>query len=160
MASCATYPNTTIALCQPCLSWRSERPPNTPLQRRRVDERAAPIAPDDHDLDPNTADSQETPNPMAGVRFASMTGARPSGFRPEHLAAMLKCNRRRAVNRLLCAITETQNLAAAGALPANCWSWIMDPRLVFIAKKSGIVPRPIRVGDLEASHLQTSSPST
>ena len=94
---------------------------------------------------------------MACVRFASTTGPGPSGFRPEHLAAMLTCNRRRAVNRLLQAIAEAQNLAAAGALPADGWSWIMDSRLILIAKKSGTVPRPIRVGEilkhLIAKHL-------
>ena len=61
---------------------------------------------------------------------------------------MLKCRRRRAVNRLLRAITEAENIAASGTLPPEGWSWIMDSRLVYIAKKSGTVPRPIRVGEI------------
>ena len=107
-----------------------------PLQRQRVDDPAALIAPEDYDLDPDTASSQEIPNPMAGVRFASMTGPGPSGFRPEHVAAMLTCNRRRVVNRLMRAISEAQNFAAAGTLLAEGWAWVMDSRLIYIAKKS------------------------
>ena len=59
------------------------------------------------------------PNPMAGVRFAIMSGPGPFGFRPEHFAAMLTCNRRRAVNRLMRALSEAQNMAANGILPAG-----------------------------------------
>ena len=39
-------------------------------------------------------------------------------------------------------------MAASGTLPPEGWSWIMDSRLVYIAKKSGTVPRPIRVGEI------------
>ena len=85
---------------------------------------------------------------MKGVKFARMTGPGPSGFRPEHLAAMLKSKRRRAVNRLLRAIGEAENLAANGTLPPAGWAWIMKSRLVYIAKKTGSVPRPIRVGEV------------
>ena len=73
---------------------------------------------------------------MAGVRFASVSGPGPFGFMPEHLAAMLKCNRRRAVNPLMRAVTEAQNLAADGTLPADGWAWGMDPRLIYVFKKS------------------------
>ena len=85
---------------------------------------------------------------MKGVKFARMTGPGPSGFRPEHLAAMLKSKRRRAVDRLLRAIGEAENLAASGTLPPAGWSWMMNSRLVYIAKKTGSVPRPIRVGEI------------
>ena len=61
---------------------------------------------------------------------------------------MLKCQRRRAVDRLLRAIADAENMAASGTLPPEGWSWIMDSRLVYIAKKSGTVPRPIRVGEI------------
>ena len=61
---------------------------------------------------------------------------------------MLKCRRRRAVNRLLQAIAEAENCAANFTLPPDGWAWIMDSRLVYVAKKSGTVPRPIRVGEI------------
>ena len=85
---------------------------------------------------------------MTGVRFARMTGPGPSGFRPEHFSAMLECRRRRPVNRLLRAIAETEHIAANVTLPPEGWSWIMDSRLVYVAKKSGTVPNPIRVAEI------------
>ena len=112
--SCTAHPGAASALRQFLVAWSSEDPP-PPLQRWRVDEPAAPVAPEDHDLDPDTATSQENLNPMAGAQFASLAAPGPSGFRPEHVAAMLKRNRRRVVNRLLRAITATQALAATGA---------------------------------------------
>ena len=96
----------------------------------------------------DTPSSQDMPTPMKGVKFARMTGPGPSGFRPEHLAAMLKSKRRRAVDRLLRAIGEAENLAASGTLPPAGWSWMMNSRLVYIAKKIGSVPRPIRVCEI------------
>ena len=85
---------------------------------------------------------------MAGVRFASMTGPWLSGSRPEHLAAMLKCNRRRSVNRLIRAIAEISESCHRWVLLARSWSWIMDSHFIFIAKKTGTVPRPIRFGEI------------
>ena len=82
---------------------------------------------------------------MLVIRFASMSGPGTFGLRPEHLADMLRCNRRRAVNRLMQAIAETQGSAVVGTLPARSWSWIFDSRLIFVAKKTINVLRPIRV---------------
>ena len=90
----------------------------------------------------------DMPTRMKGVKFARMTGPGPSGFRAERLAAMLNCKRRRAVNRQLRAIGDAENLAANGTLPPAGWCWIMDSRLVYIAKKTGSIPRPIRVGEI------------
>ena len=69
-----------------------------------------------------------------------MSGPGPTGFRPEHVADMLKCKRRCAVNRLLRAIAEIQTMAAAGTLLSKSWAWIMDLRFVFIKKKAGKDP--------------------
>ena len=82
-----------------------------PLRRQRLedpDERAGPNVDQEQDAPP----SHDMPTPMKGVKFARMTGPGPSGFRPEHLAAMLKSKRRSAVNRLLRAIGKAENLAA------------------------------------------------
>ena len=118
-----------------------------PLRKQKLDDldnRA------DHDMDheQDATPCQDLPSPMKGVKFARMTGPGPSGFRPEHLAAMLKSKRRRAVNRLLRAIGEAETMAANGTLPPAGWAWIMNSRLVYIAKKTGSVPRPIRVGEV------------
>ena len=68
-------------------------------------------------------------------------------MRPEHLRDMLSCNRRRDVNRLLQAIHALEAKAAEGAPPAT-WKWMLESRLVFIAKKKGPAPRPVRVGEV------------
>ena len=101
-----------------------------PLQRQRLDDASVPPVPDDVEQELDTPSSQEMPNPLTGVKFARMTGPEPFFFRLEHLSAMLKCRRRRAVNRLLRAIAEAEKMAASGTLPPEGWSWIMDSRLV------------------------------
>ena len=68
-------------------------------------------------------------------------------MRPEHLRDMLACNRRRAINRLLRALQATESLAQAGALP-SCCRWMLGSRLVFLKKKHGTKPRPVRVGEV------------
>ena len=92
-------------------------------------------------------ESQEVPRPLDGVHFGRLSGPEPSGMRPEHLRDMLGCKRRRPVNRLLRALHSTEVLAATGSLPP-CWRWMLASRLVFIAKKRGNTPRPIRVGEV------------
>ena len=92
-------------------------------------------------------ESQEVPKPLDGVHFARLSAPGPSGSRPEHLRDMLSCNRRRVVNRLLRALHATESMAADGSLP-EAWRWILESRLVFIAKKKGPAPRPVRVGEL------------
>ena len=39
-------------------------------------------------------------------------------------------------------------MAAAGALPPESWQWMLDSTLVSAAKRSGTLPRPVRVGEL------------
>ena len=120
----------------------------TPAEQQRW---ASELLPDTESAAPNpvraAADTQELPRPRDGVHFARLSGPGPSGMRPEHLRDMLGCNRRRTVNRLIRALRATEVLAAAGALPA-CWRWMLGSRLVFIDKKHGRKPRPIRVGEV------------
>ena len=87
------------------------------------------------------------PQPLKGVRFGPESGPGPSGRRPEHLQAMLRCRRRRSVNRLIRALHTTEQLAYSGALPP-CWHWMLRTRLVFVSKKHSTTPRPIRIGEL------------
>ena len=121
--------------------WASELLPDTESASPNPVRAAAPIN------DPGVTDTQELPRPLDGVHFARLSRPGPSDMRPEHLRDMLGCNRRRAVNRLIRALHATEVLAAAGALPA-CWRWMLGSRLVFIAKKNGRKPRPIRVGEV------------
>ena len=74
-----------------------------------------------------------SPKPLAGVRFGPESAPGPSGRRPEHLRDMLACSRRRAVNRLQHALGDMQDMALTGKLP-ECWDWILNSRLVFLAK--------------------------
>ena len=84
---------------------------------------------------------------LAGVRFKALSAPGPSGARPEHLRDMLQCGRRRVTNRLLRALPATQAFAKAGSLPP-AWKWVLRTRLIFLRKKQGPKPRPLRVGEL------------
>ena len=110
--------------------------------------------------EPDPPSSQDMPTPLAGVKFARMTGPGPFGFRQEHFAAMLKCMRRRAVNRLLRAISEAENFAANGTLPPEGWSWIMGSRLVYTREEDRLGTKTHQSGrDLATSYLQASPAS-
>ena len=84
---------------------------------------------------------------LKGVRFRAMSAAGPSGARPEHLRELVAVRDRRVSNALLSAIGKFASAAAAGELPGAA-RWILDSRLVFLRKKRGAAPRPIRVGEL------------
>ena len=106
--------------------------------------------PEPTDVEPNAPrgdGGQEPPKPLDGVRFAPESAPGPSGRRPEHLRDLLGCTRRRSVNRLLRALAETERLADRGLLP-RCWNWLLGSRLVFLHKRSGSKPRPVRVGEV------------
>jgi len=120
--------------------WAAELLPDTsrPLAGAPADPPAPP---------PDAAGGQEVPKPLAGVVFGRLSAPGPTGMRPEHLRDMLGCNRRRAVNRFSRALHATEALADAGALP-DSWQWMLGSRLVFLAKKHGPKPRPVRVGEV------------
>ena len=96
---------------------------------------------------PEAVDADDLPKPLEGVRFAPKSGPGPSGRRPEHIRDMLSCSRRRVVNRLLAAIAAAEAMAERGDLP-NSWRWVLKTRLVFLKKKTGAVPRPVRIGEV------------
>ena len=85
--------------------------------------------------------------PLRGVRFAAMSAPGPSGARPEHLREALAARSRQASNRLLTALDSLMAAAARGVLPEGM-RWLTRSRLVFLKKKHGFKPRPIRVGEL------------
>ena len=95
-------------------------------------------------------DSGPSPLPreriLSGVHFAPMSGAGPTGMRPEHLKEMVGIRMRRCANRFLKSVGEFAVQAAGGSLGAHA-RWILDSRLVYIKKKKGVTPRPIRVGE-------------
>jgi hypothetical protein len=84
---------------------------------------------------------------LQGVRFRAMSAAGPSGARAEHLRELVAVRDRRCANALLCAIGKFVDVATSGRL-CDAARWTLDSRLVFLRKKSGVVPRPIRVGEL------------
>ena len=76
-----------------------------------------------------------------------MSAAGPTGARPEHLRELLAVRRRRTANSLLASIRDFVATAVDEDLP-DAARWILDSRLVYLRKKSGNAPRPIRVGEL------------
>ena len=84
---------------------------------------------------------------LKGVRFRAMTGPGPSGARPEHLRELIAVRDRRCSGAMLAAIGKLVEVATAGKL-CEAARWILDSRLVFLAKKSGAAPRPIRIGEV------------
>ena len=84
---------------------------------------------------------------LRGVRFPALSGAGPSGCRPEHLREALTAKRRSVTNRLLRAIAELSRLGRAGELPAST-RWLLDSKVVFLPKPGSDTPRPIRVGEV------------
>lgn len=96
---------------------------------------------------PVADEASDLPKPLEGVRFGPKSGPGPSGRRPEHIRDMLSCSRRRIVNRLLAAIAAAETMAERGDLP-DSWRWVLNTRLVFLKKKTGTKPRPVRVGEV------------
>ena len=84
---------------------------------------------------------------LSGVRFPALSGAGPSGARPEHLKEALTAKRRAVTNRLLRAVAELGRLGRTGQLPVSA-RWILDSRVAFLRKPGTDTPRPIRVGEL------------
>ena len=76
-----------------------------------------------------------------------MSAAGPSGMRPEHLRELVAVRDRRVANALLAAIGRFVEAAATGAL-CDAARWILESRVIFLRKKTGPAPRPIRVGEL------------
>ena len=102
---------------------------------------AAPEAPADADA------TERQPYVLKGVRFRAMSAPGPSGARPEHLREMVAVRDRRIAAALLEALGRFADAASKGEL-CDASRWILESRLVFLRKKTGNAPRPIRVGEL------------
>lgn len=83
---------------------------------------------------------------LDGVRFAALSAPGLSGTRTEHLKDAIFERARGVASQLRGALSELYAVASSGAL-ANCVRWILDSRLGFLKKKSGLAPRPFRVGE-------------
>jgi hypothetical protein len=100
--------------------------------------------------DANLAESQCQSNadhPLAGVRFAALKAPGPSGTRPEHLSELLGIHRRRVANRLLRSLGMLLDVISEGGLSEE-GRWIARSRTIFIEKKTGADPRPIKIGEV------------
>ena len=84
---------------------------------------------------------------LSGVKFGALSGAGPSGMRPEHLDAALLTPRRSVSARLLRSIASLVSAAREGTLPESA-HWLTQSRLVFLRKPGSTTPRPIRVGEV------------
>ena len=95
---------------------------------------AAGLDPEPED-DPGADDAAEdSPEPSAhapvslyqralgGVRFPALSGAGPTGARPEHLRECLATRKRAVVTRLLKAVAQLTEAGAAGTLPESASS--------------------------------------
>ena len=96
--------------------------------------------------DPDPVD-EDYVHPLKGVHFAALKAPGPSGLRPEHLSELLGVPRRRVANRLLKALGKLIDLIGKGRL-FNDARWITRSRTIFIPKKSGKAPRPLKVGEV------------
>jgi hypothetical protein len=84
---------------------------------------------------------------LKGVRFKALSAPGPSGARPEHLRELLDCSNKRTARVLANSVSAFVDTATHGKLVEDT-RFILDSRLVFLKKKRGSVPRPIRVGEL------------
>ena len=84
---------------------------------------------------------------LKGVRFKALSAPGPSGARPEHLKELLACGNKRVAREFARNIGKFVVAASEGHLPDEA-RFILDSRLVYLRKKHGNVPRPIRVGEL------------
>ena len=99
----------------------------------------------------NGADDSETSvlegRALAGVRFRALSAPGPSGFRPEHLRELIAIRDRRCTGALFVSIASFIGVAIAGKLCKEA-RWILDSRLIYLRKKTGSIPRPIRIGQV------------
>ena len=102
---------------------------------------ASPLAPTG--MDPEAAGLT---HPLRGVRFGALKAPGPSGMRPEHLAELLSV-RRRTANKAIDALGRLLDTIMAGGLPEEA-RWITYSRTIFIRKKAGKAPRPLKIGEV------------
>jgi hypothetical protein len=81
---------------------------------------------------------------LQGVRFSALSAPGPSGFRPEHLREVMSVKAPSVTTKLLQAIAFFQTMAFARTLPEEC-RWILGSRLIYLQKKKGLGPRPVRI---------------
>ena len=95
----------------------------------------------------NLNEDQVVVNSLKGVRFKALSAPGPTGARPEHLRELLECGNKRTARALASSVSAFVDAAIRGKLVEEA-RFILDSRLVFLKKKRGNVPRPIRVGEL------------
>ena len=81
------------------------------------------------------------------IRFKPLSAAGPSGRRPEHLKEMAGVRRHRAGRRFVRALAAFTIAAVEGGLHPTA-RWILDSQLVYLRKKKGPAPRPVRIGEV------------
>ena len=84
---------------------------------------------------------------LKGIHFKALSAPGPSGARPEHMRELLATRNKRVSQKLIQSIGRLVDVATKGELPDGA-RFLLDSRLVFLRKKRGKKPRPIRVGEL------------
>ena len=107
----------------------------------------APVIDGAHVDPPEEISFEERPHPLRGVRFAPLKAPGPSGTRPEHISELLGVAKRRVANRLLTALGKVLDMVAAGEVP-EAGRWLAWSRNIWLEKKVGPAPRPIKVGEV------------
>ena len=85
-------------------------------------------------------------NPLKGMQFGALKAPGPSGMRPEHLSELMAV-RRRVANKVMQGLGALMKRTRQGELCEEA-RWVTFSRTIFISKKGGKAPRPIKVGEL------------
>jgi len=125
-------------------NWANKLLPNTSRVERALSQGQGSGEEADAARPAASTNTGSTGKALDGVRFAALSASGPSGMRPEHLKDALFSRVRGAASRLRTAIAELHAVAAAGEL-AHCTRWLLDSRLIFLKKKTGPAPRPVRI---------------
>ena len=85
--------------------------------------------------------------PLKGVRYSALTAPGPTGTRPEHLKELLGVRQRTVANRLVRALSALHKALQNGTLGSS-GRWLLRTRLVWLKKKTGTAPRPVKIGEV------------
>ena len=84
---------------------------------------------------------------MRGVKSAALKAPGPSGTRPEHISELIGIRRKRTANKLLRSLGALLDQIEQGSLSENS-RWITRSRSIFVGKKAGKDPRPLKIGEV------------
>ena len=100
------------------------------------------------DLNPAASPQDDSDEwPLKGVRYSALIAPGPTGTRPEHLKELLGVRQRTVANRLVRALCHLHSALQKGILGSSA-RWRLRTRLVWLKKKTGRAPRPVKIGEV------------